>query len=331
MLMGSGVFIVVLPVVALAGAAAWWYWLRAPAPAPPSLSAGLTSGVVRTPQGDRRYASFIPAGCPPGAPILLVLHGSHGTAPQARVHTGFEFERLAQRDGFIVVYPEGYGGYWNDCRAKGRWESRRLQIDDVGFLVSLVELFRTDHGAGPAFFVGYSNGAQMCFRVAFEAPHIAEGVAIFAAGLPTPDNLVCPPPHQAISALLIDGTADPINPYEGGRVSIFGFGDRGTVYSAPESVEILAGLLGPEARRSESLQIVPVSPDYGTWVDRLEWTSATEEVALLTVHGGGHVVPQPHFRFPRILGPTDMRVNAPAECWAFFQRAIGRRAQGRSI
>ncbi len=316
---------VALLIVLLIGAAAWWHWFHAVAPAPHALSAEPTVRVIRTPQGDRRYQSFIPANCPRGAPIVVVLHGSRSSAEQIRVQTGFEFERLAERDGFIVAYRQGHERYWNDGRVKGNWEAKRRKIDDVGFLVALVEQLRDEHGAGPAFFVGFSNGGHMCFRMAFDAPGNVDGIAVIAANLPTPQNLVCPVPVRPMSALLIDGTSDPINPYEGGRVTIVGFGDRGTVHSAPQSAAILARLLGPDAHEHSSRQVPSVTGHGDTRIARFVWTSQAGEVELVTVHGGGHAIPQPRYRFPRFLGRTDLRFNAPAEIWAFFQRAIERR------
>ena len=314
-------FVVVLT-AALIGVASWWYWFHTVVPLPPSLSTPLTTVVIRTPHGERRHQAFVPAGYRPGAPIVFVLHGSRSNSEQMRANTGFEFERLAERDGFIVVYPEGFEGYWNDCRVKGNWASRRLKIDDVGFLRSLVERVRNEHGTGPSFFVGYSNGGHMCFRMAFEAPETIGGIAVVAANLPTSECLTSTLPQAPLSTMFINGTRDPINPYHGGRVTIFGVGDRGYVHSAPESAAILAGLLGAGVRQGHPEQVVPTLAERATWVERRTWTSPGGEVALLTVHGGGHVVPQSGYRFPRILGATEQRLNAPAECWAFFQRIV---------
>jgi len=40
---------------------------------------------------------------------------------------------------------------------------------------------------------------------------------------------------------------------------------------------------------------------------------------LYTVRGGGHVVPQQAYRFPRVLGKTSSALNAPREAIRFFE------------
>ena len=302
----------------------WWHWLRAAAAPPHALSTALISSAIQSVHGDRHYQVFIPAGYTSGSPVVFVLHGSRGTIKQIRTQTGFEFDRLADRDGFIVVYPQGFKRYWNDCRVKGDWAAKQLKVDDVGFLTAIVERLRQSHSAGPAFFAGYSNGGHMCYRMAFETPGIVSAIAPIAAGLPTPDNLVSPMPAHATSCLLVNGTSDPINPYGGGRVTIFGFGDRGTVYSASDSASVLARRLGPGAHEPDRAHVRPDLTDGPASVERMTWATPAGEVTLITVLGGGHVIPQPRYRFPRLVGPTEMGLNAPAECWAFFQRELGR-------
>jgi polyhydroxybutyrate depolymerase len=47
---------------------------------------------------------------------------------------------------------------------------------------------------------------------------------------------------------------------------------------------------------------------------------AKVKVKLFTVVDGGHVLPQPYWRAPRILGPTLREPNGPAVIWAFFEQ-----------
>jgi poly(3-hydroxybutyrate) depolymerase len=71
--------------------------------------------------------------------------------------TGHAFDAIADREGVLVVYPEGYGGSWNDCRSVGEFESRRLGIDDVAFARALIGWFARDYGIDErAFAAGLS-------------------------------------------------------------------------------------------------------------------------------------------------------------------------------
>ncbi|GHH47948.1 hypothetical protein GCM10018775_41530 [Streptomyces umbrinus] len=44
--------------------------------------------------------------------------------------------------------------------------------------------------------------------------------------------------------------------------------------------------------------------------------------ALMTgASGGGRTIPNPDYRFPRLMGRTDDTLDAPAVIWAFFAEA----------
>jgi polyhydroxybutyrate depolymerase len=120
----------------------------------------------------------------------------------------------------------------------------------------------------------------------------------------------------------MNGTADPINPYGGGNVTLFGFGNRGRVLSARESAAYFArrnGITDPPA--TEALARPEAS---ATSAERTVWSStAGTEVRLYTIHGGGHTIPQPYTRSPRILGRTHTALDGPAEIWRFFARQAG--------
>jgi polyhydroxybutyrate depolymerase len=59
----------------------------------------------------------------------------------------------------------------------------------------------------------------------------------------------------------------------------------------------------------------------GVDVERLLWRNGSGvEVELVAVHGGGHGMPQPYWRRPRILGPSPSEPNGPAVIWSFFER-----------
>ena len=51
---------------------------------------------------------------------------------------------MADRHGFIVLYPDGYKNNWNDCRKDAPFAANKENVDDVGFLRALVEQYRRE-------------------------------------------------------------------------------------------------------------------------------------------------------------------------------------------
>jgi polyhydroxybutyrate depolymerase len=117
--------------------------------------------------------------------------------------------------------------------------------------------------------------------------------------------------------MIMNGTKDPIVPFDGGEVEFFGFLKRGKVKSARESGQYLAALNNltgaPETSQT------PASD--GFRVEQVLWhNDAKIEVELVAIHGGGHGIPQPYWRYPRMLGPMPKEPNGPAVIWEFFAR-----------
>lgn len=296
------------------------YLLYAPAPPEPALSSRPELRTVRVGTQERRYLLYAPARRTATPALLVVFHGSMGSPAAIRLDTGYGFDRLADRDGFIVAYPQGHEGNWNDCRKAARYPARRLGVDDIGFFEALVSRHRVEHGIDPArvFVAGYSNGGHFVFRLALERPDRIAGGAVFAANLPTDDNNDCSARGAPPPMLLVNGTDDPINPYEGGTVTLFGFGNRGTVRSARASAAWFAR--AAEAAGPATARIPPGAKGDPTWVERSAWRTGESEVVLLSVHGGGHVIPQALYRPRRLLGGVTTAIDGPSEAWDFFRR-----------
>jgi polyhydroxybutyrate depolymerase len=313
----------ILLVLALILGGLYGYFLYAPKPAQPNLSGTLQQSRIKLGEQSRDFAYYIPAKLSANAPLLFVLHGSLQTTDDIRTFSAYEFERLADEHGFIVVYPQGYERNWNDCRSTADYPARRQNIDDVGLIAALIQRFATLHGADPrrAFLAGYSNGGHLGLRIALQRPQLLAGVAAVAANLPTPDNLACRPVAGATPVLFMNGTRDPINPYNGGRVTLFGFGDRGTVHSSYESALYFAERAGFAAADMHREQAWSDASKPAQRVEFDHWhADGRAEVALFAVIGGGHLLPQAGFRAPRLLGPTLSGFDGPRAIWDFFAR-----------
>jgi polyhydroxybutyrate depolymerase len=146
----------------------------------------------------------------------------------------------------VVVYPDRHERNGNDCRKAAAYPARKLRIDDAGLVFALVERLQSAIGADPArvFAIGYSNGGHLAFRLAWEHPERVTAVAAFAAKLLTDDNSHCKATGKSVPIMIVNGTSDAINPYDGGVVILFGFGNRGTVRSARSTAEYFADLNG---------------------------------------------------------------------------------------
>ena len=305
-------------VVALCGAL-FFYFIYSPRPKIPQLSGQVISGSIRQDNLQRTYLAYIPKGLPRGSPLVVVMHGSDGNGAQMRIASGYGFERLADQHHFAVAYPNGYEGYWNACNIVGDYAANERNLDDVGFLTALVDKLVNDIGVDQrrVFATGISRGGHMAFRLAIEAPSRFRAVAAIAANVPTPDNFKCRPAESGTSSVMImNGTRDPLNPFEGGEVKFFGMVRRGTVRSSRESAQYFADLnkiiTAPQRLESRASD--------GMSTEQLLWRNDTNEVELVAIQGGGHVIPQPYWRFPRLLGPTPKEPNGPALIWEFFEQ-----------
>ncbi len=272
----------------------------------------------------RTYRVYAPAGLPPGAPALFVLHGSGGDGERMRGFTALEFERIADDSGMLVVYPEGFEGYWNDCRTATTFSAHKAGVDDLRYLQAVRDELSERYAIDPAraFAVGYSNGGQMVFRAALERPDMFAGYAVFGANLPVKSNNDCKAAKEPVSMLVLNGTKDPINPYGGGEVRTPDQTPRGKVLSTDETVRYWRKL-SRAAEGSETTMRYPnaVITDRST----VEQTCATgetgREVCLMKVIGGGHAMPHPAVRYPDLVGEVNRDINGPREIWGFFERA----------
>jgi polyhydroxybutyrate depolymerase len=288
------------------------YFLYSPTPKPPQLKGSIKKEVLDVQGRSRTYQAYIPRSLPVGAPLVIVLHGTGQTGDAIRKWTNSEFDVLADQNQFAVAYPDGYKGGWNDCRREGVTPSKKENIDDVAFISAIILELESNVGiaSNRLYLFGFSNGGQMSFRLMAHLPGRFSGVVLVGAQLPTPENMLCTftavPP-----VVLFAGTKDPIVPYSGGKVSFFGFKSFGNVLSAQETAIALARLHGEDTIAAEATTQGELH--------RQSWSrDGRVVVRLVTVEGGGHTVPQPSFRYPRIMGRTSQTVNVAVETVRFF-------------
>lgn len=297
----------------VAGAGYWWL---SKAVHEPLLHGQWLQRSVQVGDRERGYGLYLPEKTVLSPPLVLVLHGSMSNGEAIRRQTQYGFDRLADAHGFVVAYPDGFDGHWNDCRKIAPYEARQQNIDDVGFLQALIDQVSARHRIDPGkvLLVGYSNGGHLAFRVAFEKSELAAAIAVIGANLPAPGYSVCPDASVSVSALVVNGRRDPINPYDGGDVSLFGFGNRGQVLSSAETIAGLGASTAVEKAETNAFGKALVE----TWT-----TSDARLLRLVTLSDGGHTIPTRRGRMPRLLGPTNRDLETADLIWGFFQQSQG--------
>jgi polyhydroxybutyrate depolymerase len=249
---------------------------------------------------------------PAARPLVLVFHGSRQDGETHRRFTGGALDRLADAGRAVVAYLDGYRGNWNDARAASSFPARKEGVDDVAFAREVIQLLAGTHGIDPSAVVavGYSNGGQMVLRLLHEPEALIAGAVVVAATMPDREGFLgafSEESDRSIPVALITGTADPIVPFEGGRMAWWArkaFKVDGAALSARATAQYLARRNG--ITTAPSVASLPERPGArrGTRTEVTAYREAGKAPATLyTVHGGGHTVPGPKAA-PFVLGRT---------------------------
>jgi polyhydroxybutyrate depolymerase len=312
-------FVLLLVVISII-AGLYFYFLYAPKVDKPLLAGEYNKSTVSLDELSRSFSWYKPQALSKSAPLIFVLHGSNASGDKIRSATAYEFDLLAEQHGFIVVYPDGYKNYWNDCRASADYAANTENINDVAFFKFMIDYFDQQKNINQqqVFVTGMSNGGHMAFRLAFEVPELFSAFAPMAANLPVDSNFDCKKTGQAVSVAVFNGSDDLISPYGGGLVVVSGNASRGEVISTIDTVNYWRDLAGIDNEAVEK-----TFPE----VDGLQQTSVIEQrwfgddnkqVRLYTLQGSGHVIPSKMTRAPRILGERVGDISGPEEIVDFF-------------
>lgn len=316
---GSALLILLLLPAGCAAAA------EAPWPAPGDHERRLEHG-GRT----RHYTVHVPPGLPVegagGAPLLLAFHGGGGNASGFRAYAGLD--ALADREGFVVVYPDGTGPLgrrlltWNAGACCGY--ARKHGVDDVGFALAVLDSVTRalPIDAARVYATGHSNGAMISYRLAAEA---ADRIAAIAAvaGSPPLDAFA---PARPVAVLHIHSVDDPRALYAGGLGPRFPLTNHRALHGSVEA----------QLARWAQRDGCPAEPRVAERRGAPQQGSAAGHTATLLVFGpcesgfevahwrltgAGHGWPGGRIRLlERIMGPDTEVIDAASESWRFLRR-----------
>lgn len=256
---------------------------------------------LHLPDGYRESGSY---------PVVMILHGGGGNGGNAKDMTGMN--KVADKNGFIAVYPNGTGKFnnrlltWNAGDCCGYAEENN--IDDVGFLSALIDtlVHRFPVNRKKIYVTGMSNGGMMAYRLAYERPDVVTAIAPVAATMGM--NQISP--KGPVSVLAINGLKDKHVPYEGG------IGPESIVKQERKPVEESV-MIWVKTNQCNPVPVVISKPTYR--IDTYLSQSQDYEVELVTLYEGGHAWPGGEKGF--ILGDKpEPEPNASQLIWDFFSR-----------
>jgi polyhydroxybutyrate depolymerase len=232
-----------------------------------------------------------------------MLHGGFGSGAQAEKAYGWDTQ--AEREHFLVVYPDGVNHAWNTGGGCCGTPAKQ-GVDDVAFVRAVVATVEQEAPVDPGrvYATGISNGGIMAYRLACDTD-------LFAAIGPDSATLLggCPAP-KPVSVLHIHGTADTRIPYGGGEGQGFAHIDGPPVEQVVATWRGVDGCGPPAATRSAVLTTTTAQCPGGRTVE------------LIAVTGAGHQWPgsQGHPVEEKALGldPPSTALNATETFWTFF-------------
>ncbi|MEA5461006.1 hypothetical protein VB796_18235 [Arcicella sp. LKC2W] len=243
------------------------------------------------------------------ASVIFVLHGSGGNGLQNR-NGAKKLEAIAPTENILLVYPDGYKKFWNECRKTANSAANLENINENAFFGSMLGYFKEHYQIDDkkVFAVGTSGGGHMAYKLGLTMPEKFRAITAIIANLPDTNNLDCVEKHVSIPVMIINGTIDKVNPYEGGEVIIQNNLSLGFVRSTNRTFEYWSSLAGYKGNPKME-NMLDNDPNDGKTIERYTFKEQNKpEVTLLKVIGGKHDYPND--------------IDVYLEAWEFFKRQM---------
>ncbi len=250
---------------------------------------------------NRTYFLHTPPTYNPNQPMPLVMafHGSGEQGQQMAQQTALN--QLADRAGFIVVYPDGINHKWN---VSGK--SAENNIAFVQHLITQLQQMRSID-AQRIYATGLSNGGIFVQQLACEAPGEFAAFATVAGSLPVRFKSICQR-QTPVSLLMINGTGDPIVPWQGGTAPNVRVGRDLSIPPIPDVVEFWR-----QHNACAAPPTIEKRPDNRVETTDYQNCQDGSEVKLIALQGAGHVWTGGGYG-------TSAYIDSTQTVWDFLQR-----------
>jgi polyhydroxybutyrate depolymerase len=271
----------------------------------------------------RNYTLFVPSGYTQqvDAPLVVNLHGY--TLNRSFQMTNSGMNAVAEREGFLVAYPDAVNADWFGPQ------------DNIGFVDRLLEDVSSQYSINDAkvYATGFSQGGMMTYLLSVERPYTFAAVASVGGTRPIgPDNVFVPPniaatPSRPFPLLHMHGSSDPIVPYNGGVSTVgsltlnFPPVQRGIHdYALNNGGDITPTIVDlPNSNTGDATTVQLHTYDGGDYIDTTG-NAREAEVLHYRIQNGGHNWPGDSTSWPGWAAPINYDISASNEIWKFFSQ-----------
>jgi polyhydroxybutyrate depolymerase len=236
--------------------------------------------------------------------LFFILHGSGGNGIKS-MKGAKKILSIADSENLMLVFPDGYKRNWNECRKNAPAAANMEDVDENTFFTKMIDYCVANYKIDPSkvFVAGSSGGGHMAYKLAFTMPEKFKAITAIVANIPDTGNMDCMEKRMPIPVMIINGTMDSTNPYNGGKVK-----NKGLVRSTDETFRYWASLAGYKGE-----PLMEAEPDDDTTDDKSieRYTykkKGKPEIVLLKVINGVHGNPK--------------IIDTYGECWKFFKRQM---------
>ena len=223
--------------------------------------------------------------------LMFIMHGSGGSATDIMKHTA-KLEAISAKEKLLIVYPNGYQHYWNECRKYSNAEANKIDINENAFFIEMIDYFQKKYSISKnkIYAAGFSGGGHMAYKLAATMPDKIKAITAVVANMPDSASCDCKLAGKAKPVLIINGTKDDTNPYNGGEMFINN-ASFGVVLSSEKTFAYWAHLAGYTGIPEKTL-LPDNDPNDNKTIESYSYHQKNKPpVTLLKVIGGHHDYP----------------------------------------
>ena len=244
------------------------------------------SGSIQVGGETRTFIVHAPTGLS-NPPLVISMHGASGTGSQQQSMSGFD--KIADREKFVVVYPDGISNRWDITGTK-----------DVNFILAIIDTMaaRYQIDRNRVYATGFSMGGMLSYKLACTVADKIAAIGPCSGYMMGGGGGGGCSPSRPMPVMHIHGSVDDVVNFSGLASYINGWvGKNG----CPTTAQITKPY--PESKSNSKV----TKEYYGPCKEG-------SEIVVLTVEGMGHA-------YPGSFGSQD--INASEEFWAFFKTHPG--------